>query len=738
MSPTRIYQREAQDDLPLSEESGADAATREEHHPNDSMLMALSRQWGKTPWYLSSLGVHCLILALMLLFAPAPRQPAPPALTLVSALEVPEEMIELRKEQKPEDTTPDETTVNETSLNTIEINTQAPPLEMAAADDSAPEDVTSFDDSSAGDAPVLALSGGKTPGGASQFKGFSTRGGSKKQQQLRRNGGDKYSEAALNEGLKWLARHQGEDGSWRLFPQEKYFSGRFGFPHEAHLPVHSDKDGMRREWCMNKIRIPYNMTLAVELDHADDHIYVSINNVKSGPYPDAEGHADAQWKGSFNVKKGDTFRIQIVSTCVGMIHAVGRYHDAKFDAPALRDRAPYFRTEAGQTALCTLAFLGTGNTSRVGKYRQTVRKAQEYMLNFSYEEFGTKLPAPVAFEAPIMIMALVELYGMDNAAEIRNKVQQLVDMGVKYQLPNGGWPENMAIDKTGSWHNTAWWLCALKSARMAGLSVPEEVFTRAMTSLRACLELEPGSNNRYAAIRDRTQSGYPRADASADSRLALSMVVQLLQSLDGADLEDKMVRGICEVLVRDGTDRDGRWDWPGANMGYDLSGLLTALPEFFEAPGAADEGKRSNPDYSSFFNRAVDGFPAGLWGKAGYVERFGSLYHANTLRPVKPFYSGCFWYWTGNSLSRLGNRTSYWKAWNNNFKPYLLYTQAKGGAWPDILVSDPAIRNDLEKGDINGSWPGVFLRDGCEPFTDLDQTGATAFNCLMLEVYYRY
>jgi hypothetical protein len=69
-------------------------------------------------------------------------------------------------------------------------------------------------------APALALQlpgGLKAPGqGVSGLNGpggiFRGRGGAGRGEALRRNGGDESTEAAVDGGLSWLARHQGRDG----------------------------------------------------------------------------------------------------------------------------------------------------------------------------------------------------------------------------------------------------------------------------------------------------------------------------------------------------------------------------------------------------------------------------------------------------------------------------------------------------------------------------------------------
>jgi hypothetical protein len=61
------------------------------------------------------------------------------------------------------------------------------------------------------DAPGLGTSGRDGLGGM-----FEGRGGRKKMEALKKNGGDEETEAAVQRGLKWLSEHQGKTGAWGL------------------------------------------------------------------------------------------------------------------------------------------------------------------------------------------------------------------------------------------------------------------------------------------------------------------------------------------------------------------------------------------------------------------------------------------------------------------------------------------------------------------------------------------
>lgn len=608
-----------------------DPAARD-YHANDSMLMALSRQWGNTPWYLSSLGIHCFVFMLLLLFAPAPKAKSQPTITVKSELEeIPvEEQTEVIVKEEKEET---QEVQEQVELKDVSITTELPITQDFSVETDTSSDLqdnTSFATMGMeADAPAVLAVGGGRPGGARTFTTRTDR--NQKKRNLNKYGGDALSEKAVSDGLAWLARNQKADGSWQMHPY----------------------------------------------------------------YPDHKR----------------------------------------------------LKSNAGLTSLCMLAFLGAGNTVEAGKYKRNVRKAEEYLLSFKYAEGGRTLPAPLAFEAPLMLMALAESYGMGSGSSgLKKKVQALVEIGLEGQLDNGGFPEEVT-DITGGWHNTTWWLSALKSARQAGFKVPDSVFERSFAEMYRCIQFESGDGSTgvsasaklYANVQEKP--GSPRNEGGSVSKMVASMVVYLLNSLRGTGLEDEQVKGMCNLMALAGTNRNGIWDWPGGNIGLadTFSTKWFYLPEMFERPDGTSFKLRNTVGLPNYYSRSAAGFPDGLWGKPGFTEKFNLATQGDRLKIHRSWYGACYWYWQGYSFSRLGEDTEYWKAWNNNFKPYLIYTQAKSNKeWPKIVTVDNGIAKKLEAGDIEGSWPGVFLRDGCEPFDEMGQAAATAFCVMMLEVYYRY
>lgn len=139
-------------------------------------------------------------------------------------------------------------------------------------------------------------------------------------------------------------------------------------------------------------------------------------------------------------------------------------------------------SDTAATGLALLAFQGGGYTHQNGKYRETVRKALEFLLRSQREDGDLYLrtggPSDAAmwlYSHGVASIALCEAYGMTQDPEIKDPTQKALDFIVAGQhKTRGGWrySPNYGSDTSV----TGWMMMALKSGELAGLNVPEEAF----------------------------------------------------------------------------------------------------------------------------------------------------------------------------------------------------------------------------------------------------------------------
>ena len=145
-----------------------------------------------------------------------------------------------------------------------------------------------------------------------------------------------------------------------------------------------------------------------------------------------------------------------------------------------KDGSWSFRGERGATGLALMAFLGAGQTSDVGFYKDEVSKGVGYLLKL--QKPNGDLSGKTSSNQRMYIhaqaaIALCELFAMVGDESLREPAQRSVDFIVKSQYADGGWRyDPNARKQRGDTSVVGWQLMALHSAKLATLDVPETTF----------------------------------------------------------------------------------------------------------------------------------------------------------------------------------------------------------------------------------------------------------------------
>jgi hypothetical protein len=153
----------------------------------------------------------------------------------------------------------------------------------------------------------------------------------------------------------------------------------------------------------------------------------------------------------------------------------------------------------GATGLALLAFLGAGNTPKEGTYKSHVTAGLKYLVDhMEVTSAGGWMRAtgiPTMYVQAICAIALCEASSMTRDPALRRPAQQAIDFIVNAQDPEGGgW--RYRIPQAGDTSVVGWQLMALQSAKIAELSVPPRVITRAARFFRS-VESEGGAAYGY-------------------------------------------------------------------------------------------------------------------------------------------------------------------------------------------------------------------------------------------------
>lgn len=132
------------------------------------------------------------------------------------------------------------------------------------------------------------------------------------------------------------------------------------------------------------------------------------------------------------------------------------------------------------TALALLPFLGAGQTHTEGEHHEVVRKGLLYLsqqMHLESRGADFRTPSGNLYGQGIATLVFCEAYAMSGDDELKKFAQAGIDFIIAAQHEAGGW--RYEPGEPGDTTVTGWQLMALKSARLAGLQVPQSTIYRA-------------------------------------------------------------------------------------------------------------------------------------------------------------------------------------------------------------------------------------------------------------------
>jgi hypothetical protein len=150
----------------------------------------------------------------------------------------------------------------------------------------------------------------------------------------------------------------------------------------------------------------------------------------------------------------------------------------------------------GVTALCVLAFLSAGHGPGRGPYGDTVEKAVGWVSRSQRADGAFAVPGSSLemYNHGIATLMLAQV-AAGMPAERRKGLKPALDRAVALILKaqrkgpgvsRGGWRYQVAPLNDGDLTNTTWQLLALRAARQAGCTVPDEAIDRGLEFVRRC------------------------------------------------------------------------------------------------------------------------------------------------------------------------------------------------------------------------------------------------------------
>jgi hypothetical protein len=374
-----------------------------------------------------------------------------------------------------------------------------------------------------------------------------------------------------------------------------------------------------------------------------------------------------------------------------------------FGQPGAAQRPAMERTNVAMTGMAMLAFLGAGYTSKSGKYKEVVEAAEKWLLsvlddrangtstgnsggNQKYGSFDE-----CNYTQGMATLAIAEAFGMTRDPVLKKAAQAAVDTIVARQGKYEAWDYRDKTGKAGRNDTsvTGWNLMALKSAKMAGLTVDGNAFQGCMQWLDAATDPANGKCSYSGTIGGAAAGRFPmQRGIGSEAMWAAGM---LMRQFMGAPQNDPILLKAAETIDQN----QPKWDVtvvPGRTIPARVIPART-IP-------ARTIGNVTIPEQNIPEQRIPEQV----------------IPETKTSRSVNFYY----WYYATLCMFQIGDQ--HWKTWNANMKSTLVDNQRKGGPL------------DGTKQDVDGSWDPIG--GGSVPFGG--RVFSTALGALTLEVYYRY
>jgi hypothetical protein len=206
--------------------------------------------------------------------------------------------------------------------------------------------------------------------------------------------------------------------------------------------------------------------------------------------------------------------------------------------------------DVGLTGLCMLAFLGNGNTTREGPYKEQVAKAIKWMKDQQDVDtglYGSRVGHAYMYDHTIATLAMCEAYYFSRSPLLKRSAQEAINYVSRARNPYGAWRYDVAPGDNDT-SVTGWAVFAMKSAEEGHLEIDEEAFVGAAQWIDEVTDQATGrtgydtvgsASSRVPGLNDQypTDKGEAMTAVAILSRVFMGQEVSKMPVVDkGADL----------------------------------------------------------------------------------------------------------------------------------------------------------------------------------------------------------
>jgi hypothetical protein len=221
--------------------------------------------------------------------------------------------------------------------------------------------------------------------------------------------------------------------------------------------------------------------------------------------------------------------------------------------------------DPGISGLSLLAFLGYGESPKVGVHASTVRNGLKYLKSIQDAEgcFGSRASSRFTYNHAIATLAMAETYGMTRSPLFKSSAQNGINFITQCQNPYLAWrygvrPQDNDTSVTG------WMVMALKSAVISGLEVDPAAFEGARAWMDRVTEPEYGRAGYTARGNGPARPQELMDRFPSDKSESTTAVAVLVRIFGGAKPGDDMVRKGADLCLKSLP----RWDEAAGTIDY--------------------------------------------------------------------------------------------------------------------------------------------------------------------------
>jgi hypothetical protein len=284
--------------------------------------------------------------------------------------------------------------------------------------------------------------------------------------------------------------------------------------------------------------------------------------------------------------------------------------------------------DVGLTGLALLAFLGDGNTSEQGPFRDVVRRGMRWLVERQDPDtglLGERASHDFVYDHAIATLALCENHYFTPTPLSRRSAQAAVNYAVRARNPYGAWRYDVPPIGDNDTSVTGWMVFALTSAREAGLTVDPAALDGALSWIDEVTDPVTGrvGYESLGSLSSRTPANehYPRAKGEAMTAVGLLCRIFLGQDPGANDV----LRKHADLLAR----TPPAWDPEG--FGCDMYYWYYGTYAMFQMGGAWWRAWNEAMKSAVLPSQRGDGDESGSWDPVGPWGHAGGRVYATAL-----------------------------------------------------------------------------------------------------------